>query len=220
VTTPATSAPARVAQPVLRQDLLLHRLDLRLGRLQQRLGLFVLGARNCVLDHQLAHARMVVAGFDQLCPRCCQLGARRLHAAFLVLRIQTCDQLAGPDGVTNVDGALDQAAVDAEGLVDLGLRLHRAGHGHRAAGRSLLNDDGTHRADLRSRRLDISLAGGQQGQPSERGCQGASGGQAASTAKGIHGHGQAPREGHKTIAAAPQYLRRCWPPSTRCQSIP
>jgi hypothetical protein len=95
--------------------------------------------------------------------------ACRLQAALLVLRVQSGDQLARLDVVADIHRAFDQPPVDAERLVDLGLRLHRASQRHRAAGGALVDGHRAHRADLGGGLLHLALAGTQQGQRGQQG---------------------------------------------------
>ena len=107
---------------------------------------------------------MVGACLDQLGLRCGQLRTRRLQAAFLVLRIEPGDKLAGFYAVADVHHALEQPPVDAERLVDFGLRLHRPGQGHSAIGGTVFDGGHAHRADFRGNGLVGGLACGKQGQ--------------------------------------------------------
>ena len=77
-------------------------------------------------------------------------------------------ELAGPHGVTDVQRPFEQPAIDAEGLVDLGLRLHRARQRDRFAGRALVYGDGAHGSNFRSDLLLGPLAGRQQRDGRER----------------------------------------------------
>ena len=95
---------------------------------------------------------IVVSGLDELTFRGGHVGARRAQGVLFILGIKTGDDLAGLDVVADVDVPLDHPAVDAEGEVDLGLRLDGAGQRNRFARRMLLDGhdpDGTDFSGLR-----------------------------------------------------------------------
>jgi hypothetical protein len=93
-----------------------------------------------------------------------------VESSFLVPGVQTGDELAGTDAVADLHRALDQLAVDAEGLAELGLGLHGAGQHDAAAVGATGDRERAQQANLGRRRRRLALAYGEQRRrdPSER----------------------------------------------------
>jgi hypothetical protein len=163
-----TGHQPRVAEPVLRlRQLRLGGFNPGLGAAECGLRLLEDGLGGGALGHQPLLPVVVAAGFVQARAGRVQLCLRRLHGTLLVFGIEAGEQLPGPDGVAHADGALDQPAVDAEGLVDLGLRLHRAGQRDHAGIVAGLDRDGSHGADLDGWYFCCPLAGRKQSRASQ-----------------------------------------------------
>jgi hypothetical protein len=87
-------------------------------------------------------------------------GAQRVE---LVLRLELRHHLAGLDAVADIDGALDHAPADAERQAGFCLRLDTPGVGEGFADIALLDDDRSHRPNLRRYDFGFALAGRKQG---------------------------------------------------------
>src|SRR5262249_18522541 len=140
----------------------LRGLQRRLGALQAGLGLLERRARDEALGEHVFLPRMVVALLDYPCAGRVALGERSLQAALLVRGVELRDQLPRAPRVAPADRAPDQPAVDAEGVVDLALRLDRSRERERLARAARLDRDHAHRPDLLGRRLLGALASGRQ----------------------------------------------------------
>ncbi len=192
---------ARIGHPVLREvDLRLRGLHRRLRALQVRRDLVEGRLRDEALREQLFLPVVVVALLDELRPSRGELRPHALGSAVLVRGIEAGDELSGLDDVADVDAPLDHSPVDAEGEVDLGLRLDRASQGHRITRGTHVHGDHPHGADFgRGRRLH-ALAGREQGKRCEREDGDRSGRFAASPSGGGRGHGSASYRKHPALS--------------------
>ena len=130
------------------EQLGLCRFELRLRGLHLLLGLIVLSTRGKSLAQELALPTLGILRIRQHGLGRSQIGFRRPQRVLIILGFNFRNDLAGCNGVANIDVSFPDATTDPERQIDLILGLDLTGQADRLAAGRVSDRGRTHRSDF------------------------------------------------------------------------